>query len=342
MVHFQASDLIQHVLWGYLNQNHSLHDPDKRRFILDNFYRQLDNCIRSVRQTFAGQNDDDCITFIVSDHGFQTHNYRFNLGNWLCSEGYLKLNPRSDRPPLLKKMTKKLGVGKLLTRFISSKSVARMEKSLKLDIAPFHWEQSRAFAMGRSAEGFIYLLEEEPARREKTASEISEKIKQVRHPQTQQNLVHKVHRKEQLYHGAALETLPDLIVEPAPGFSFTGAYQKNQDLFHPVHPDTDIHVGVHHPDGILIAAGKDIQNQNGLRARLWDLAPTILYCLGLPAKSNMEGQIIENMFAEEFKNQHPPPPPSDAPEAVLQNNNITYSAEDEKILEKRLENLGYM
>ena len=341
MVHFQASDVLQHFLWGYLDENHPLYEKEKCHYIYEKFYRLLDQKIHEIRQTFTENNTDDFITFIISDHGFQAHTKRFNLGNWLCREGYLKLNPRADHPPLLKRFSKKLRLGWFLGRLISPKKVAAVEKYLKLDVAPFNWQESRAFAMGRSSEGFIYLLDENPDARGRVAAEITEKLKQIQDPQARCPVVQNVHRKEILYRGDSLEHLPDLIIEPIPGYSFTGFYQKNEGLFHPVTSEADFHVGIHHRDGILIAAGAGITCRNDIHGNLWDMAPTILYVLQVPIERGMDGRVMEELFTAEFKNQNP----------VLQSDTFLPSADkgyadfsraDEKKIEQRLRDLGYM
>lgn len=342
MVHFQASDVLQHALWGYMDKNHSLYDPARREYIFQNFYRRLDKKIQEIQKCFADNCKDDFLTFIISDHGFQAHQKRFNLCKWLTRQGFLKLNPRSSKMPILKIMTKKIRLGKMLGKILPARTITHMEKTLRLNIDNFIWEDSRAFSMGRSGEGFVYLLEDNASQREKTASDIIAGLENLRDPQTNSSVVETIYRKEEIYHGNFLELMPDLIIIPKPGYSFTGAYKPRENLFHNVRPDSDFHIGKHHPDGIIIAWGKDIQCQHNLRAHLTDMAPTLLYYLGLPGESDMDGRVLQELFPPEFNQNRPlssQKPPSPELKTDISNQ---YSPEEEKEIQDRLSDLGYM
>lgn len=342
MVHFQATDVIQHAMWGYLDQTHPMYESEKCKFIFNAFYKTLDQQIQLLREVFEESAGPDYATLIISDHGFETHNKRINLGNWLCQEGFLKLNPQPSRPKLLKRLTKKLGIGQFLKRFISATAVKKMEESLGLSTARFMWRDSQAFSIGRSGEGFLYLLEANASQRQRTASVLIEKLKEIRDPQTNSPVATSIYRKEEIFHGEALDPMPDIVIEPASGYSFTGAYQPNQGLFHKVCSGSDFHIGKHNKEGVIFVAGKHIRPQRSINAHLIDIAPTLLYYLQLPISKALEGRIIQELFTEEFKADNPlPRVPYIAPELKSQQQTI-YSDEDEKKIQQRLKDLGYM
>ena len=64
--------------------------------------------------------------------------------------------------------------------------------------------------------------------------------------------------------------------------------------------------GEHRRQGVLLARGpmirKDIWVQN---ARLVDIAPTILYALGVPAPEQMDGVVLEDPFLPLYRQAHP-------------------------------------
>jgi predicted AlkP superfamily phosphohydrolase/phosphomutase len=60
------------------------------------------------------------------------------------------------------------------------------------------------------------------------------------------------------------------------------------------------------PDGLLIAAGDGIRSGATLRnASVLDVAPTILYLMGLPIARDMEGRVLTEMLEEGFLRAHP-------------------------------------
>lgn len=342
MVHFQANDVLQHMLWGYLDEDHPLYDQAKREYIFDRYYRYLDSRINHIRQIFKNAAGDDYLTVIVSDHGFETHYKRFNLGNWLCREGFLKLNTAPKKLPLLKKITKGLGVGKILRRFLSPDTISRMERAARITGERFIWEQSRAFSVSRGADGFIYLLEEDESKRKKTVSSLIEKLTSIRDPETNTAIVKAVYRSEEIYHGGLLEVMPDIVVEPESGYSFTGDYQPDEGLFHKVCPGSDFHIGRHHRDGIIIAVGKDIRPQKSVKAQLIDIVPSLAYYLQLPISSDIDGRVIYEMFTKDFIDQNQIQERTSGDFKAQNSQRQVYSEQDESKIRKRLEELGYM
>jgi len=60
------------------------------------------------------------------------------------------------------------------------------------------------------------------------------------------------------------------------------------------------------PPGVVIFFGKGIKKGFNLTgANVYDIAPTILACMGLPVSKEMPGRVMEEMFTNEFKDQNP-------------------------------------
>lgn len=345
MVHFQATDVIQHRMWGYLEESHPLYDPGKRQYILEHFYGQLDKQIHEVRRSFEQTTQGDYLTFIISDHGCQVHKKRFNLGNWLYQEGFLDLDPKSFRESVLVRWIRKADVCNLRMRFLSREQRSQATKALnRLEGRDhrFHWDRTRVFSVGRSNEGFIYLLEDTESKREATAAELVEKLSAVRDPELGTPIISRIWRKEEIYSGEYLNLMPDLLIEPRDGYSFTGYYQPNADLFHTVNPQDDFHVGKHHKDGLLVAVGGATRQQECLQAHLIDIAPTILYYLGLPISDSIDGRVLEELFTETFLEKRPVKKAVSREPISQQEKGTIYSSEDEESIRERLEGLGYL
>jgi hypothetical protein len=67
--------------------------------------------------------------------------------------------------------------------------------------------------------------------------------------------------------------------------------------------------GTHTPSthGIFLAMGPDIDPRADLSdIRVHDMAPTILYALGLPVAEDFAGRARTELFTESFRRAHPP------------------------------------
>ena len=264
------------------------------------------------------------------------------MGNWLQKEGLLKVNPKAFRTPVLKKITRKLGLGRYFRPFLSKQSLTRVEKRLNPDVAAVVLQQSRALALGRGNEGFIYLLEEKESQREALGNILIDKLCSIRDLETDLPVIKAVHRKEDIYHGDFMARMPDLVIEPAIGYSCTGPYQSGKGIFDPIVFGVDNHAGKHHKDGIILAIGEGVRQQDSMRARLIDMTPTMLYYLGLPVDSGMDGRVVEEMFEDGFRDRLGPVRRSDVSAGTTTKADGPYSGEDEKKIEQRLKDLGYL
>jgi len=272
MVHFQATDVIQHVLWGYLDPGHRLYDQKKAEYVSRNFYLFLDQLINQLINHFQASQEADPLAIVISDHGFEGHKKRFELGWWLGKKGYLELNPLFFQKSFI------------------SRAVRKWSKLRGRRFQPpyFIWRKSRAFSTGRSGEGFIYLLDQ------KIKKQLISDLRKIKDPEIGRAIIKRVWLKEELYHGRQLGRLPDLILEPIKGYSFSGA-PEYREPFHRVNPKDDFHLGKHRRQGIVIAKGPGVPSGK-IKAEIIDIAPTILYYLKVPIPSNLDGQVITNLF----------------------------------------------
>ncbi len=63
--------------------------------------------------------------------------------------------------------------------------------------------------------------------------------------------------------------------------------------------------GVHHLDGVLVAAGGPVRPGVRLEATLYDIAPTVLALLGLPVPEDLPGRVLEEMLEPGFLARFP-------------------------------------
>ncbi len=314
MVHFQASDVLQHVLWHYLDHDHPLFDRVKNREIVRRFFGTLDQQIGVIGYSFGRHTSNPWLTAVVSDHGFQRHGRRFNLWRWLQENDFLKLDLTSSGDP------------------------------------PVDWMASRALSTGRSNEAFIYLLESERKARQGTAAQLTAMLESLLDSETGERVISAVHPLEALDPGDGARSLPDLVVEPHGHYSVTGLHEKNVETFSTVVPGSDFHAGRHHPDGIVVLTGPGIEPQSDLEIDLIDIAPTLLSYLGVQPGEEMDGRVRHELFREGVvlkEDDHPGPaggslPAGSTDEKVDNKESEVYTAEEREIIERRLRDLGYL
>jgi len=230
----------------------------------------------------------------------------------------------------------------MLKKIISDDAVLKMEQAAGLTNERFIWEKSKAFSIGRSGEGFIYLIEQDDQAREKTASALIDKLKSIVDPENNTRIARAVYRQSELFGDESKEIMPDIVIEPAEGYSFTGYYLQGEGLFHEVVPDSDFHIGKHHADGIIIAAGKGIEPQKGLHGRLIDIVPTLSYYMNLPITRDMDGKVLTQLFDADFINKNPQQQITDEQALPQSSRETVYSEQDEEKMKERLEDLGYL
>jgi len=343
MVHFQSSDLVQHRLWCYLDSQDPLYDEDKHSYILHHFYGALDQAMKDICEAFARTAAGHVTTFVISDHGFELHRKRFNLGKWLHQQGLLTRDKNLERPPLRKRITRTLQVGRILRRFMSNRTVERLESAFKVAPHAVDWDTSATYAAGYGSEAGIYLLKDDPPHRLNAIARITKGLKAIRDPFTSAPVIQAVYRKEEIYHGPQMDQMPDLIVVPASGYTCTGYCLPDRPLIEDVDPETDVHLGKHHPEGIIVACGHGVAERIGIRADLVDAAPTILYCLGLDIPPDLDGRVITELFTDDFLAMRGQPRTSrTAASSAESAASAAYSEADEQEIRKRLRDLGYM
>ena len=142
----------------------------------------------------------------------------------------------------------------------------------------------------------------------------------IRCPDTNEKVVGRVWRKEDVYSGEELSRAPDIIfewkdhayvhrpTEPGASSGFLKKLsheemEKSENLIRPS--------GIHRDYGILIGLGAHIKQGEALsEASIMDLAPTILYRSGIPAPSDMDGRVclsFEKDFADKTVSDRPRP-----------------------------------
>ena len=181
---FHGGVLFIHIL-GVDQDSHVLwgaHDDE-----LLTTYQRVDTEVGRVMRAAP-----DATLLVISDHGFAAFDRAVNLNTWLYREGFLALDSPSN-----------LGQGEMFAHVDWSRTQAYGLglNSLYLNVA------------GRERNGIVTEAERAPL-----AEQIAQRLEALRDPLNGHSVVATVYRTRQIYHGAAVESAPDLIVGWANGY----------------------------------------------------------------------------------------------------------------------------
>jgi predicted AlkP superfamily phosphohydrolase/phosphomutase len=147
-------------------------------------------------------------------------------------------------------------------------------------------------------------------------------------------IIAEIYRGQEIYYGGAIASAPDMIIEYTNFYQpEAGSRQSNPNL-----------EGGHTPEGIFLAYGPAIEAGVIQGAKLTDLAPTILYLFGEGVPPDMDGEVLAQLFPEQFLVSHPiqygtkPARFDSIPTLARQD----YTAAEEAEVEEQLRQLGYL
>ncbi len=222
-----------------------------------------------------------------------------NINQWLYLNGFLNFE-RDTVVSKLYSLTEKIDVFKIrkkLNFLLKEKIKTKFHQELLID-----WSKTKAFSAQGGGLIHVNCKDREPKGivelgngYEQVRDEIIEKLKIFKDPSTGSNIVKKVFKKEDIYHGHFLKCAPDLIVQPKQGYVFKKAI-IGKNLFSKTAIGRDS-VGTHDEDGIFIFSGKAVRSNNATNmANIVDIAPTVLYLLDLSIPDYMDGTVLNELI----------------------------------------------
>jgi predicted AlkP superfamily phosphohydrolase/phosphomutase len=377
MIHFYATDVIQHALWKFVDPGHPQYDPDNAAKYGDGLLEVFSEVDQAIGRLLSLVDLDHTTILVMSDHGFGPNRCTFHINRWLQNIGMLKLHPpftrfgsdisrillsKSGLPSdgmtgqIMRRMgfilgcilplTLQNGMLQALRHLLSRSPVGSNllnPRGYRHMLGGMDWGRTRAYSVGTTGLIRINLRGREP----QGAVSPGQEYEEVREVIAKgllaltdadgQKLLDRVFRKEEVYRGSSLDEAPDLI----PLSETVGCY------FYPFLDREGIvteaecfRSGNHRRDGILIAKGPFIKQEGNLGTiDITDLAPTILYALGVPVPRDMDGSVTREMFQPQFLAEHPLQQSEASEFAAL---GQTVLPDDEIQMAKKLEDLGYL
>jgi predicted AlkP superfamily phosphohydrolase/phosphomutase len=282
-------DRTQHALSNYVGPDH----PDYARnndtalaARVRDVYKQLDD---SIGRMLDKTRDDDLILFI-SDHGFQSCYRTINMDRLLQRFGYLDFTASNM---VLGPM--QWGPMRKIARTVYDKLGLHGKVSLP---QPVNWSKTKAYTTirstgegvsvnlaGREPDGIV-----DPGDFEKVRDEVMDRLASFTDPKTGRKPVKAIFKREEIFKGRHADTAPDILMEPAEGYSLTHAKSAIEDA--------DWVSGDHRIDGTIVAVGPQVRpfDQTPM---LVDMAPTLLAALEAPASINHTGRVLHEVVGAE-------------------------------------------
>jgi predicted AlkP superfamily phosphohydrolase/phosphomutase len=355
---FFGSDQVQHIFWATTEPTHRDHGKLFRKgfgpsTILD-FYKDLDQRIEKIIDAYSNVSG----IIVVSDHGFGTLRKWIHINEFLIRAGFLsfKNSPMTTAKMVLRKLgitprkvmhnLQWLGLARFKQLTTDSTRIGILRKFF-LSLDDVDWSCTQAYAPGPL--GSIYLnrkgrephgIIESDAEYQEIRKRIAQLLRAQRDPETRERIFERVLYGEEVYFGTESAAGPDIVVLPAKGYSPLPAYSfESTELF----SRSDLETGAHRPNGICIIWGRNIRPNHRLAESytVEDIAPTILYLMGLSLPSEMDGRVITEAFVPEWIAANPPSITNENSKAA-DDAPSTYTKDEEDAIRERLRRLGYL
>jgi len=283
---FDGVDKLQHVCWRFLDSalfpaNPSVLESRVREWCL-NYFREIDQFIGEI----VAEAGKDASVVIASDHGFGPTVEVFHLNEWLQRHGYLVW---ANANTVQQKHSETLGIGTMARRFYE-----------------IDWEKTTAYCPTPSSNG-IYITppgaDGRGVPRERYESfrrELMEELLQFKDESTGRPVVDRIWVREAAFAGTRSAAAPDLTLSLRDGGLVS--ILPSGVLVKPRVETT----GAHRPNGVFVASGKGMRRGVSLDpTSILDVAPLLLYTLGLPIPEDLEGRVPEELFEQPFLRSHP-------------------------------------
>jgi predicted AlkP superfamily phosphohydrolase/phosphomutase len=284
---FDGVDKLQHFCWRFIDANVFPASPSqwelKIRGLCLDYYREVDRLLADI-VTSAGA---DVHTIIASDHGFGPTARVFYLNAWLEKQGYLVW---ADAAHVKEKHPETLGLGTMARRFYE-----------------VDWERTVAYCPTPSSNGIYLSFPAGAANRPKTEQDyrdfreaLRRSLLEIEDPSTGEPIIAHIWTREDAFAGPHMGSAPDLTLGLSDG-GFVSILPSDEIL----KPRPEVS-GTHRPNGVFAAHGPGVRN--GLRLSslsILDVAPLVLYSMGLPIPVDLEGQVPVEIVDPTYLQVHP-------------------------------------
>jgi predicted AlkP superfamily phosphohydrolase/phosphomutase len=322
---FDGVDKLQHLCWRFIDPALFPKSPSKwEQRVHDlclEYFRRIDGYIADI-VSLAGP---DAQVFMASDHGFGPTTEIFYVNVWLHQNGYLEWTDQTETDDMERLTADRLKNHVTLVDWAGTSAYAVTPSSNGIYIPVAGNGSPHGIASGKY-EGFRKRL--------------TESLLSFTDPANGEPVVTRVRTREEAYPGTQMHLAPDLLLTLRDG-GFVSIL--NADA--PLKPRSEP-AGTHRPEGIFMANGPGIKEGfDAARLSILDVAPTLLYSLGLPLTDDLEGQLPTAIFESSFLQAMPARYVEIAHtngSSQGRDSGVTEDAVDDVDIMERLRALGYL
>ncbi|MGQ9730651.1 MAG: alkaline phosphatase family protein [Candidatus Zipacnadales bacterium] len=348
MIVYHEVDPVQHFFWHFQDPNHPDYNApgaNKYRDKIFEIYKHVDDAVGVLLKRVG----EDSFVFIVSDHGAgpntRGHLYLKRLLRHVGLEvPRRRMIPSLDGHRLYRTVTSLIPTS-WRHRFMFRHRKLRASLAGQAFEGDIDWSRTQVYTFycGGASEPWLNVRGRDPAgivepgeEYERVVERFTEVASEALDPATGQPVVRGVRRKEELYSGRYLDRAPDLFVEWDPHIVVKGLQVGKGGPVLEVPVLDEGRTGDHRPYGVYIVTGpQGTIGEPAVEACIADIAPTVYGLLNLPPPHPLDGRPWTELFPTAL---HVHPPERDE---IYSLGSDGQSSEAE-IIEKRLEDLGYL
>jgi predicted AlkP superfamily phosphohydrolase/phosphomutase len=303
---------------------------------------------------------------LMSDHGFGPFHKFIHVNNWLRQQGWLKIKKTPKAwlkstafdlgfsPMKIYNVLMRFGLGALKREVVRGQGQGLL-KTFFLSFGDVDWPRTAAYSLGNVGQIRLNVRDREPdglvepgQQYETVRDEIIARLWELRDPETGEQVVQDVYRREEVYWGDQVEQAADIVFIPTrmEYFGF-GEYEFGSNKI--IESMKRGISGTHRPNGICLLWGGPVRAGVKVEsARLYDLAPTILHLMGEPLPPDMDGRVLVEALRPEYAELSPSagnvaePAPADIYASYPVAAGDQLSDHDEELIVERLRGLGYV
>ena len=294
--------LAEHNEWDYLQiilentdyLHHFFWDKPKH---LEKFYIWLDKILEEYL-ALATKNNANLL--IVSDHGFGPIKKHFLINSWFQKTNLTNFGKTSKiRKLLANSNINKALIKKTLTKFHLTSTASKLTPSELKKVIPVEKNEAgyiqKESKLYSEAYNEITVNVDDKDEYDKLCTNIINLLKNLK--DGDKKIIKEIHKKTEIFKGPYVDRAYDLQLLLNEGYCWSPSIQNEFLLTR--NELSKIRSGDHRPEGIFLATGPDIKNNQELfHAKIWDIFPTMLHLLGQQIPSYTDGKILKEIFDE--------------------------------------------
>jgi len=356
MLHILGTDVMQHGFWHFMDPSHPEYDPglnERYGNPIRDFWMKVDRWVGELLERLP----KDVFVMVMSDHGFGSVKKYINFNVWLLQTNFMHL--KKDLRSQIRYLSFRAGYNyasafKVGFRTGIARQVIKLgrgkqeglQRQMFLSLDDVDWSRTQVYSSGNFGQMYVNLKGREPQgsvspgeEYERVLQRLETELRALRDPDTGEQVIAQIWRGSELFQGKYADRAPDLffftqdMMYKAMGLTDFGSNNVFEDIY-----GTHAH---HHMNGLFILSGPGVnQNKQIEGARLIDLAPTIYGLMGVPIPQDLDGQMLNQVFASGHEIN--PMYEEGLSDNSRSDEKQSYSSKEEALLMEHLRKLGYV